>query len=65
VPIVYCLAATCGPIGTELERLGVSVRTIGGRGLRRARRLARQLRDDRVALVHMSGRRAGSVLGSP
>lgn len=52
VPIVYCLADTPGPMAGELSRLGIGVRTIGDRGIARARKLASQLRADGVQVVH-------------
>jgi len=52
VPIVYCLADGPGPMATAVTDLGVTVRTIGDRGVRRVRKLAQQLVADAVDVVH-------------
>jgi len=52
LPTVYCLADSPAALRADLESMGVALRTIGSRGFGRARRLARQLRADRIDLVH-------------
>jgi glycosyltransferase involved in cell wall biosynthesis len=51
-PTVYCLADRPGPMAPALDSLGVKVSVIGSRGVRRALRLAEQLRADDIQVVH-------------
>jgi glycosyltransferase involved in cell wall biosynthesis len=51
-PYVYSLTDAASTVRAYVKALDVPVRTVGGKGLARAWRLVRALRDDRVELVH-------------